>query len=409
MATLTLRIPKGSPLTNAELDANFAELDNTKIQLGGDIGGSTSSPVITSIRGRSISTAAPTTGQALVYTGTQWSPQDVSASGGAVSSTVTSLVTSIVTSTVTGTISSSTTTYPTFSAYPSSSVTQSIPAGLTQTKVLFQNEEWDNNNNFASSRFTPTVAGYYQLNAVVRMNGPMGTSETMIVLWKNGSEYHRGWNNQNSTDPGVSWHSMQVSALAYANGTTDYFEIAVQHGFGTSRDVTVAHSGIGGNITWFNGIFVPTQVITAVTGNAVVSGAVSSTVTTSAVAGGGGVITVLNDISNQFNNVRRIFTLKSGPTAIVEGVNYRDNRDFSVVIGGRYYYAAVPQTTTLGPWIVDYTAERKFTFKVSGSRIFFSHAIANNQGAEIRINNISSSRQKRRRYPFTANSIVLGE
>ena len=39
MATLILRIPKGSPLTNAEVDANFVELDNKKIQIGGDIGG----------------------------------------------------------------------------------------------------------------------------------------------------------------------------------------------------------------------------------------------------------------------------------------------------------------------------------------------------------------------------------
>jgi hypothetical protein len=334
----------------------------------------------------------------------------VAAGGGAgVSSTVTSIVSSTVTNTVTGSISSSTTTYPTFSAYPDTSVTQSIPAGLTQTKVLFQNEEWDNNGNFANSRFTPQVAGYYQLNATVRMNGPMGTSETMIVLWKNGQEYHRGWNNQNSTDPGVSWHSMQVSALAYANGSTDYFEIAVQHGHTTSRDVTVAGQPGFGNITWFNGIFVPTQVITAVTGNVVVDNAVSSTVVTSAVDAGGRVTTVLNDISNFFNNKRKVFTLKSGQSAIVEGVNYRDNRDFSVIIGGRYYYAEVPQTTTLGPWMVDYVAGRTYEFKVTGPKLVFYREIANRQGAEIRINNVSSSRQKRSRYPFTANSIVLGE
>jgi hypothetical protein len=407
MATLILRIPKGSPLTNAELDANFAELDKTKIQLGGDIGGSTSSPVVISLRGRSISTAAPTTGQALVYTGTQWSPQDVTASGGAVSSTVTSIVSSTVTNTVTGSISSSTTTYPAFSVYPSSSVTQTITSG-SQQKVLFQNEEFDVGNSFSSSRFTPQVAGYYQLNSVVRISGTMGTGENMLVIWKNGAEYKRGW-NQSGTEVGANFLALQVSALVYANGTSDYFEVYIQQGSGGNRDLTVAHSPGFGNISWFNGTYVPTQVITAVTGNIVVDNAVSSTVVTSAIDAGGRVTTVLNDISNQFNNKRRIFTLKSGQTAIVEGVNYRDNRDFNVVIGGRYFYAAVPQTTTLGPWIVDYTAERKFTFKVTGSRIIFSHAIANRQGAEIRINNISSSRQKRSRYPFTANSIVLGE
>ena len=407
MATLILRIPKGSPLTNAELDANFAELDNTKIQLGGDIGGSTSSPVVISLRGRSISTATPSTGQALVYTGTEWSPQDVAAGGGAgVSSTVTSIVSSTVTNTVTGSISSSTTTYPTFSAYPNSSIQQTILANGTQQKVLFQNEEWDNNNNFANSRFTPQVAGYYQLNATVRMDN-MGSSEAIIILYKNGSEYHRGFNA--SGWPSTSFFAMQVSALAYANGSTDYFEVYVQNSSGANRDVTVAHAGSVGNITWFNGIFVPTQLITAVTGNVVVDNAVSSTVVTSAVDAGGRVTTVLNDISNFFNNKRKVFTLKSGQSAIVEGVNYRDNRDFNVIIGGRYYYAEVPQTTTLGPWIVDYVAGRTYEFKVTGPKLIFYREIANRQGAEIRINNVSSSRQKRSRYPFTANSIVLGE
>jgi hypothetical protein len=399
MATLTLRIPKGAPLTNAELDANFVELDITKVQLGGDIGGSTSSPVVVKLRGRSISTAAPSTGQALVYTGTEWSPQTVVVGGSGGSSTVTS----VVTSTVTPTITSTTTTYPTFSAYPSSSITQTISSG-SQQKVLFQNEEFDVGSSFANSRFTPTVAGYYQLNAAVRIGGTMGTSESMLVIWKNGSEYKRGW-NQSGTEAGANFLSLQVSALVYADGVDDYFEIYIQQGSGSNRDITVAHATDVGNITWFNGTYVPTQVITAVTSTA----AVTSTVVTSSVAGGAGFITVLNDVSNFFNRKRKIFTLKSGQSPIVEGVNYGDNRDLSVIIGGRYYYAEVPQTTTLGPWIVDYVAGRTYEFKVTGSKLIFYREIANRQGAEIRINNISSSRQKRNRYPFTANSIVLGE
>lgn len=90
MATLTLRIPKGSPLTNAELDDNFIQLDQTKIQLGGDIGGSTSSPTVISLRGRTLSSAVPTTGQAIVWNGSAWIPQTVSTgSGTGVASTVT--------------------------------------------------------------------------------------------------------------------------------------------------------------------------------------------------------------------------------------------------------------------------------------------------------------------------------
>jgi len=136
---------------------------------------------------------------------------------------------------------------PAFSAYPDSGVTQSITSG-TQQKVLFQLEDFDTDGNFASSRFTPTVAGYYQLNASVRIAGPMGTGETMLVIWKNGAEWKRGW-NASGTEVGNSFFGMGVSTIAYANGTGDYFEVYIQQSSGSSKDITVA----GGNITWFNG------------------------------------------------------------------------------------------------------------------------------------------------------------
>jgi hypothetical protein len=144
---------------------------------------------------------------------------------------------------------------PAFSAYPSSSVTQTILSNGTQQKILFQNEEFDTDNNFASSRFTPTVAGYYQLNAVARISGTLGTGESMLVIWKNGAEYKRG-SNASGTELGASFFAMQVSALVYANGTGDYFEVYIQQSSGGSRDITVAHSPGFGNITWFNGCMV---------------------------------------------------------------------------------------------------------------------------------------------------------
>jgi hypothetical protein len=139
---------------------------------------------------------------------------------------------------------------PAFSVYPDSGVTQTITSG-SQQKVLFQLEDFDTNGNFASSKFTPTVAGYYQLNAAVRIAGPIGTGESMLVIWKNGSEWKRGW-NASGTELGATFFSMGVSTLAYANGTDDYFEVYIQQTSGVSRDITVA----GGNITWFNGCMI---------------------------------------------------------------------------------------------------------------------------------------------------------
>ena len=136
---------------------------------------------------------------------------------------------------------------PAFSAY-AAAILQTISSG-SQQKVLFQTEEFDTNNNYASSRFTPTVEGYYQLNAEVRLDGATGTGECMIVLYKNGSEYKRG-TNQSGTQFASSFWAMQVSSLVYANGTGDYFEIYVQQGSGSSVSVTAVDSPA---ITWFNG------------------------------------------------------------------------------------------------------------------------------------------------------------
>ena len=125
---------------------------------------------------------------------------------------------------------------PTFSAYQSSGQTLGT---ATYTKILFQTEEWDTNSNFASSTFTPTVAGYYQINAVVRapQNG-----EISAIIYKNGSNYKVG-NNVNTT----AVYSMGVSALVYFNGSTDYAEIYVFSSVASTPTVT------GANYTYFQG------------------------------------------------------------------------------------------------------------------------------------------------------------
>lgn len=125
---------------------------------------------------------------------------------------------------------------PAFSAYQSSGQTLGT---ATYTKILFQTEEWDTNSNFASSIFTPTVAGYYQINAAVRapQNG-----ELSIIIYKNGSNYKVG-NNVNTN----SVYSMGVSALVYFNGSTDYVEIYVFSSAASTPTVT------GANYTYFQG------------------------------------------------------------------------------------------------------------------------------------------------------------
>ena len=141
---------------------------------------------------------------------------------------------------------------PAFAAGVDTGVSAQVISSGTQQKVNFTIEEYDTNSNFATSRFTPTVEGYYQLNASVRLDGGgPGTGECMIVLYKNGTEYHRGWNSSGTDFATGGWFSMSVSSQAYANGSTDYFEIYVQQTSGVNRNVTR-----GANISWFNGTMV---------------------------------------------------------------------------------------------------------------------------------------------------------
>ena len=106
---------------------------------------------------------------------------------------------------------------PAFSAYQSSS--QSGFSTSTWTKINFQTKEFDTNNNFDNAtnyRFTPTVAGYYQVNASYQSSG--SGSDQSIALYKNGSIFKQGVL--------VSSYMVEptVSALIYCNGSTDYIE-----------------------------------------------------------------------------------------------------------------------------------------------------------------------------------------
>jgi len=104
---------------------------------------------------------------------------------------------------------------PAFSAYQSSAQTLT---SNTFTKITFTTEVFDTNNNFASSTFTPTVAGYYQVNCGISV----GTTATVIILLisKNGSTIYKSVNTNPSTVSTVSG-----SGLVYCNGSIDYIEV----------------------------------------------------------------------------------------------------------------------------------------------------------------------------------------
>jgi hypothetical protein len=134
---------------------------------------------------------------------------------------------------------------PAFSAFAGTTTT--LPAD-TATKVTFDTEVFDTNSNFASSRFTPTVAGYYQINACLNMSFWNGVIFSAII-YKNGSQYNWGQTSYPQTVGGVR---ASVSSIVYCNGSTDYIEIYGYQYAASSNNVVSASS----STVWFNGSLV---------------------------------------------------------------------------------------------------------------------------------------------------------
>ena len=131
---------------------------------------------------------------------------------------------------------------PAFSVYLAG--TQTLPSTNTFTKILFDTKEYDTNTNFSlgTSRFTPTVAGYYLFTWNMEITASYGF--TLGGVYKNGGVAKQGnWHNASS---GASIGS----AVVYANGSTDYFELYINFN-GNGQNVGGGSAGY-----WFQGTMV---------------------------------------------------------------------------------------------------------------------------------------------------------
>lgn len=122
---------------------------------------------------------------------------------------------------------------PAFSATRTSS-NQSVTSA-TWTKVQCQTEEFDTASaydNATNFRFTPQVAGYYQVSGNVYFTGTALTNSG-VQIYKNGSSFKLG---TTIPVPANTETGSSVSALIQMNGSTDYVEL---YGFtaGTSPAV----------------------------------------------------------------------------------------------------------------------------------------------------------------------------
>jgi len=108
---------------------------------------------------------------------------------------------------------------PVFSAR--NSTNQSVTA-TTFTKVTLDTEDFDTNNNFAGSTFTPTIAGQYQINATLRISGTTVTG-AILAIFKNGSAFLRLFETNASI--GSSDYTISGSCVLDMNGSTDTIEM----------------------------------------------------------------------------------------------------------------------------------------------------------------------------------------
>jgi hypothetical protein len=116
---------------------------------------------------------------------------------------------------------------PAFYAFRATS-TQSVNT-VTFTKVQFNGESFDTANCFDSStnyRFTPNVAGYYQINASLTTNYAT-LKRFLFQFYKNGAAYSVPVDLDKGAAEASSFNSASGNTLVYMNGSTDYLEVYV--------------------------------------------------------------------------------------------------------------------------------------------------------------------------------------
>jgi len=125
---------------------------------------------------------------------------------------------------------------PLFAAYPNTS--QSFSSGVT-VKVQVGQEIYDTNNcydNTTNYRFTPTVAGYYQIAASMTMTYSSSSGIFVCYVYKNGNSTLGGQSALSSE----RYVTSSANGIIYLNGTTDYIEMYLWQ-------------NTGGNITTLTG------------------------------------------------------------------------------------------------------------------------------------------------------------
>lgn len=122
-------------------------------------------------------------------------------------------------------------------------------ASAMDVAVTWPNKVFDTNTNFdtGTGRFTPTVAGEYILAAGAGWAAPSASKFWIVAIRKNGAKIAQ---SAGHTSNGGGFGA-PVSVVTSANGSTDYFDVVVYQGSGSTQTI----SGSNAN-TYFTGALV---------------------------------------------------------------------------------------------------------------------------------------------------------
>lgn len=119
---------------------------------------------------------------------------------------------------------------PAFRAYAS---TPTNVANNILTKAVYVTEEFDTNNCYdtGASRFTPNVAGVYVITASHYIIDANLGGYMSVNIYKNGSQI-----STSAVTVATGMYINTTTTIAYANGTTDYFEAYISQSSGATRN-----------------------------------------------------------------------------------------------------------------------------------------------------------------------------
>lgn len=127
---------------------------------------------------------------------------------------------------------------------------QAINSGA-ETVIAFDAEDWDvsarHDITTNKGRFTPKVAGYYRIGGAAQWSSSLADQKQVrLVVYKNGSA--EAYLVLCQTSGATASVLFSGSALVSANGSTDYFELAIYHNDSGAKNV-----GSGRTVTYWCG------------------------------------------------------------------------------------------------------------------------------------------------------------